>query len=448
MSSPSHPAPRRALVLGAGWLGGALAQTLAADGVVVTTVRRSAHEAPPGGQALALDLRALADPAVPLPAALHAHDVVIALVAPDRRRGDDHGATYPTSARAAARIARAIGARALCWISSTGVYGYTSGEFVDEDTPLAATDPSQQALIAAEQLVRDADGDGLIAGVLRVAGLYGPDRDPLPRYRDVTALAARWEHWTNLAWRDDVIGAIRVWLAHALGPNATATPRVLNVADGTPLQVRTCAAIVAEAEGRTLDLASIVSHRATADVAAAPTPMRSNQRILVHRLRALGWRPQTPSLRAGLLRLGYARVTVDTPPYGPQTAQIRTFLQRLAALDAEAHARVLAAWTAHRERASFRRAERMLGEVMARADRESARDAAAGPLLQMMRRPVAESTDTVASEDPLATLDPLAEPALATLLALLVRDLLPADTFAELVVPLAALVDGPDAATG
>lgn len=447
MSSPSLPAPRRALVLGAGWLGGALAQSLAAEGVVVTTVRRSAHTAPPAGQALALDLCTLSDPTVPLPDALRSHDVVIALVAPDRRRGDDHGTTYPTSARAAARIAREIGARALCWISSTGVYGYTNGEFVDEDTPLAATDPSQQALIAAEQLVRDADGDGLVAGVLRVAGLYGPDRDPLPRYREVTTLAARWEHWTNLAWRDDVIAAIRVWLAHALGPNAAAAPRVLNVADGTPLQVRTCAAIVAEAEGRTLDLASIASTASTS-VAAVASPMRSNQRILVHRLRALGWRPQTPSLRAGLLRLGYARVTVDTPPYGPQTTQIRTFLQRLAALDEDAHARVLATWSAHRERASFRRAERTLGEVMARADRESARDAAAGPLLQMMRRPADEPAVAGASDDPLATLDPMAEPALATLLALLVRDLLTPDTFAELVAPLAALVDATETATG
>jgi nucleoside-diphosphate-sugar epimerase len=411
---------------------------------MVTTVRRTAHTAPPGGEALALDLRALNDPTTPLPDALRSHDVIVALVAPDRRRGDDHGATYPASARAAARIAREIGARALCWISSTGVYGYTGGEFVDEDTPLAATDESQQALIAAEQIVRDAEGDGLIAGVLRVAGLYGPDRDPLPRYRDLAALAARWEHWTNLAWRDDVIGAIRVWLAHALGAHAAATPRVLNVADGTPLQVRTCAAIVAEAEGRTLDVASIAS----SNVTAGSSPMRSNQRILVHRLRALGWRPHTPSLRAGLLRLGYARVTVDTPPYGPQTAQIRTFLQRLAALDEDAHARVLSTWSAHRERASFRRAERTLGEVMARADRESALDAAAGPLLQMMRRPASESAVATESDDPLATLDPMAEPALATLLALLVRDLLTPDTFAELVAPLAALIDATEPATG
>lgn len=441
--------PRRVLVLGAGWLGGALAQSLAADGVAVTTVRRSPHAAPEGGSALALDLRTFDDATVPLPDALRAHDVVIALVAPDRRRGDEHATTYPTSARAAARIARAIGARALCWISSTGVYGYTNGEFVDEDTPLAATDASQQALIAAEQIVHEADGEGLVTGVLRVAGLYGPGRDPVPRYRDVAALAARWEHWTNLAWRDDVIGAIRVWLTHALGANATATPRVLNVADGTPLQVRTCAAIVAEAEGRPLDLASIAEHLPAAATAAVPSasPVRSNQRILVHRLLALGWRPQTPSLRSGLLRLGYARVTVDTPPYGPQTAQIRTFLQRLAALDADGHARVLAAWHEHRERPTFRRAERALGEIMARADRESARDAAAGPLLQMLRRPADEVPADAAHDDPLATLDPLAEPALATLLALLVRDLLPADLFTELVAPLALLVDASDVTT-
>jgi nucleoside-diphosphate-sugar epimerase len=443
LSSPSLPA--RLLVLGAGWLGQPLAEAFAADGVVVTTVRRTPHAPPAGGAAVALDVRALADPAAPIPDTLRQHDAVVALVAPDRQRGDDHVHTYPAAARAAARIAHASGARALAWISSTGVYGYTDGREVDEATPLRAEDRSQRALIEAEEAVLATATDQLATGVFRVAGLYGPGRDPAGRYRDVDALAGRQSHWVNLAWRDDVIAAVRVWFAHVLAADRASVPRVLNVADGAPLLVSECARLVALADGRTVSLPPATAVDASTTASATRAPTRSNQRILVHTLRSLGWRPSVPNLRAGLLRLGYARLTATQPSYGPQTDAVRRFLQRLAVLDAEARARVVAEWMAHRDDASFRRAERVLGEVMARSGREAERDAAAGPLLQMLRVPRTETKETASSspDDPLAALDPIAEPALAALLALLVRDLLPADTFRALVTPLASLV--PDA---
>lgn len=426
METTRSSAPARVLVLGAGWLGAALAERFAADGSSVTTVRRSPHTAPSGGRAVPFDLQRLAgrDPA-PVPEAFFGHDLVVAMVAPDRTRGDTHEHTYPAAAAAAVRIATGIGARALCWISSTGVYGYTDGREVTEASSRAADTSSQRALCEAEDTILTAASDALRVSVLRASGLYGPGRDPAPRYRDAAAVAPRAAQWVNLAWRDDVIAAVQCWTAHALSDSTP--PRVLNVSDSTPLTVAECARLVARADGR-----AFVMPAPAPDAPSPAVPMRSNQRIRVDALRSLGWTPAVPNLRAGLLQLGYTRLAHEQQPYGPQTAEIRSFLRRLAELERPQRDEAVARWAAQTGTPTFVRADRQLGEVLIRAGREAERDAAAGPLLQMMQR-----ADGNTERD---TLDPVAEPALAALMALLVRDLLPADTFATLTAPLHDLV--------
>jgi nucleoside-diphosphate-sugar epimerase len=450
MDTSRASVPPRVLILGAGWLGAPLADAFAAAGAVVTTVRRSAHSAPAGGHAVAVDLHTLTAPhASPIPEALCGHAVVLAMVAPDRARGDDHAHTYPPAAAAAARIAAETGARALLWVSSTGVYGYDDGREVTEDTPRLADSPSQRALCAAEDQILAAARDTLRVGVLRVSGLYGPGRDPAARYRDTAALAPRAAHWVNLAWRDDVVAAIQCWTAHAISA-AIAPPRIVNVSDGTPLTIAECARLVARADGRAFVMPA-AAPAATDTGAGAASPPRSNQRIRVDTLRSLGWTPQVPTLHVGLLRLGYTRLAHEQQPYGPHTAAIRAFLRDLAALDSAQHAAAMTRWTQQVGTPEFVRADRLLGEVLVRAGREAERDAAAGPLLQLLRAPrdaaaarqsplpsaIADHDTEHAAPD---TLDPIAEPALAALMALIVHDLLPPDAFETLTHALREVV--------
>ncbi len=423
-------------MLGAGWLGWPLAQSWAEQGVTVTTVRRSAHEPVRGGRAVQFDLGQLrasaagdddksADPSRPVPTEFRAADVIVAAVAPDRSRGDDYDSTYLVAARAAVRIAQASGARVLIWVSSTGVYGHTDGRETDETTERTGKD----ALCLAEDLILDAASETLRVSVLRVAGLYGPGRDPAPRFRDVDALTGRFGHWLNLAWRDDVIAAVQCVTDHALQYAGTSvvTPNVLNVADGTPLTLGEGARLVALADGRTVTIPSNEAHEAP--------PARSNQRIRVDALRAIGWTPQVPNLREGLVRLGYTRLSAAALPYGPQTAEIRAYLRDLAATTHAQRERVCKEWTAVRATPAFARADRALGEAIVRVHRESERDAAAAPLLQMMRQPGSEMRENTAME-------PVAEPALAALMALVVRDALPDEVFQLLVEPVNSVLTG------
>ena len=110
-------------------------------------------------------------------------------------------------------------------------------------------------------------------------------------------------------------------------------------------------------------------------------------------------------------------------PYGPETAAVRRFLVRLAGLSATDRATVVARYETIAATRAYEAADARLGEVITRSGRDEARDALSGPLLQLVKRPTPDVSPAADAEADIA-LEPIAEPALAALLALMVRDLL------------------------
>lgn len=118
------------------------------------------------------------------------------------------------------------------YISSTGVYGQTDGEEVDEHSTCRPTRDGGRACLAAEQLLLQSPiADRAI--ILRLAGIYGPGR--IPRAADIRAgqpIAAPPDGIVNLIHVDD---AARIVLAvESLTP-----PRLFVVSDGHPVERRT-----------------------------------------------------------------------------------------------------------------------------------------------------------------------------------------------------------------
>jgi nucleoside-diphosphate-sugar epimerase len=95
----------------------------------------------------------------------------------------------------------------VIFISSTGIWGTETGEEVDESTPACPTREAGRTLLTAEtSLSRHPKGPGI---VLRLAGLYGPDR--LPRLQDVrenNPIPADPNSWLNLIHVDDAAAVI------------------------------------------------------------------------------------------------------------------------------------------------------------------------------------------------------------------------------------------------
>jgi nucleoside-diphosphate-sugar epimerase len=82
-------------------------------------------------------------------------------------------------------------ARDLAWIgylSTTGVYGDTGGNWVDETSPLApSNDRSQWRVIAEQQWLGLWQRHGAPAHVFRLPGIYGPGRSAIDQVRSGTA---------------------------------------------------------------------------------------------------------------------------------------------------------------------------------------------------------------------------------------------------------------------
>jgi nucleoside-diphosphate-sugar epimerase len=166
--------PGRLLIFGLGYTGTAIGLAAAEAGFAVTaTSRQSGAAAPAGITVIPFDAadRAIAE-------ATH----IVATAAPDD--GGD-----PVLARYAAAIA---GAPALTWIgylSSTGVYGDRGGGWVDEASPPAPTSRRATARRATEEAWEAAGASRTAAGrdtpvdLIRLAGIYGPDRSPFDDLR-------------------------------------------------------------------------------------------------------------------------------------------------------------------------------------------------------------------------------------------------------------------------
>ncbi len=174
-------------------------------------------------------------------------------------------------------------------ISSTGVYGQTAGQWIDESAPCRPRREGGAAFLAAERLLAG-HAWASRAVTLRLAGLYGPGRIPLKvELRAARPIAVAAHVYLNLIHVDD---AAAVVLA---AENARASA-LYNVSDGHPVLRRQYYEYLAE-------LLHVAGVAIVDPPPGAPISPRSdsNKRIGNARLMAeLGVNLQYPSYREGL----------------------------------------------------------------------------------------------------------------------------------------------------
>jgi nucleoside-diphosphate-sugar epimerase len=168
------------LVVGCGYVGTRLARRLAADRDVRAIARNAAK---------ANELRALGIDVLPIdldtvPAGLDSlraasAGAAISYLAPPPE-------TTPSDTRLASFLAALGDAHPalLLYMSTTGVYGDTGGAAVSEQSPLSPTSERALRRVSAEGIAADWCASRRVRCViLRVPGIYGPDRLPLERLR-------------------------------------------------------------------------------------------------------------------------------------------------------------------------------------------------------------------------------------------------------------------------
>jgi len=216
-------------------------------------------------------------------------DTVLYAVGHDRSSGVSILDVYVTGLQ---NVLQALPAdtKRLIYVSSTGVYGQSQGEWIDEDSPCEPQREGGRACLAAERALT-AHRLGNRAVTLRLAGLYGPGRVPYAgELRQGHPLPAPQHGFLNLIHVDD---AVSVVLAAA---GRAQIPRTYVVSDGQPVERRAYYEEIAR-------LLHAAPPRFVSPAADSPAATRAtgDKRVKNDRMRAeLHVRLQFPSYREGL----------------------------------------------------------------------------------------------------------------------------------------------------
>lgn len=223
-------------------------------------------------------------------------ETVLFAVGFDRSTGGDIRTVYATGLEnVLAALSPTV--KRFIYISTTGVYGPASGEWVDESTPPDPQRDGGRASLAAEKILA-AHPLGRRSVILRLAGIYGPGRVPyLDKLRAAEPLAVPSSGWLNLIHVDDaarIVVAADQWAASSQTRNDG--PHVFCVSDGTPVARRDYYAEVARVIGAPTPAFCTPTENSPAAARAASDRRVSNEKMS----RTLGVELQYPSYREGL----------------------------------------------------------------------------------------------------------------------------------------------------
>jgi len=225
----------RVLIVGCGYVGRPLGAELARQGHEVFGLRRSAaveKELNAAGIAPLIADITQPDSLKKLP---RDFDWVVNCAASGGGGADDYRKIYLEGNRNLLAWLADSPVKKFLYTSSTSVYGQNDGAVVTETSPEAPAADTAKVLVAAEMLLLAAVAARKFpAVILRVAGIYGPERGHW--FNQFLRGEARMEgdgaRWLNMIHRDDLIGVIIAALEKGKGGE------IYNAADNAPVSQR------------------------------------------------------------------------------------------------------------------------------------------------------------------------------------------------------------------
>jgi len=225
----------RVLIIGCGYVGLPLGAELVQRGHEVFGVRRDAHSVhaleSSGIKPLVADITRRAD----LEKIPGSFDWVVNTVSSTKGGVEEYRAVYLEGTRHLIDWLSRQPPRKYVYTSSTSVYAQTDGSWVTEESATEPASDTGRLLVEAEQfLLNAARAANFPAVILRVAGIYGPDRGHLfQQYlRGEARITGDGSRLINMIHRDDVACAIIAGLERG------ETGEVYNVADDEPVTQR------------------------------------------------------------------------------------------------------------------------------------------------------------------------------------------------------------------
>ena len=201
----------RVLIVGCGYVGLPLGVELVRQGHEVFGLRRSdsarAELLAAGIQPLVADITKPEDlAALPGP-----FDWVVNTVSSSKGGEEEYRQVYLDGTRNLIAWLAPTGLKKFVYTSSTSVYGQTDGSVVKETSPVEPSSPTSRCLVETEKLLLDtAQAQKFPAVILRVSGIYGPERGHLflQYLRNEARIAGKGERLLNMIHRDDLVQVI------------------------------------------------------------------------------------------------------------------------------------------------------------------------------------------------------------------------------------------------
>jgi nucleoside-diphosphate-sugar epimerase len=201
----------RVLILGCGYVGLPLGVELVRQGHDVSGVRRSASAqaelTAAGIKPVSADITR-PDDLARLPGGF---DWIVNCVASGGGTAEDYRRIYLQGTRNLLAWLGSAPPKKFVYTSSTSVYGQNDGSLVKETSPTEPLADTAQVLVETERLLLEpAQEKRFPAVILRVAGIYGPDRGHWFRQylKNEARLEGKGERILNMIHRDDVVGCI------------------------------------------------------------------------------------------------------------------------------------------------------------------------------------------------------------------------------------------------
>jgi len=199
----------RALIVGCGYVGLPLGTELVGQGHEVFGMRRSAAE----------EMKSAG--ITPLPGDITApetldrlpreFDWVVNCTASGGGGADEYRRLYLEGTRNLIAWLAPSPPKKFVYTSSTSVYGQNDGSLVKESSPTAPQVETAKVLVETENLLlAAAQQKNFPAVILRVAGIYGPDRGHwFKQYlKDEARMDGKGDRFLNMIHRDDLVGTI------------------------------------------------------------------------------------------------------------------------------------------------------------------------------------------------------------------------------------------------
>ena len=184
------------------------------------------------------------------------------------------------------------------YLSTTGVYGDCNGDWVDETAPIRPTSERGNRRAAAEsRWLEFGQNTGVVVQIFRLAGIYGPGRNPLAHLRAGTARRIYKEGQVfGRIHIDDVVAALRASIAY---PKPSA---IYNVADDLPSPPDEVISYAAQLLGMEPPLLEDIKTAEMSDIGRSF--YMENKRVSNRRLKdELGVTLKYPNYRVGLRAL-------------------------------------------------------------------------------------------------------------------------------------------------